>query len=209
MAPAGSRSRRKHLPHAAVALLLGAATSVPARADVTVGARAAVTVDTATFPTHFQADGQTLTLNGVGTRVVFLVVRAYATGLYLVRPAHTLDAVLASPGPKAILTDFLHDASAAQMRGESDTLHRRYCAVQACPAADQAAYDAFVASFRPVHAGETQLIVVTDAGVDISRDGASVAHIPNRLFGQNLLRSLLGPSAPTRRYRNGLLGVTD
>ena len=184
---------------------LGAALLLAAFAG---SARAAVTVDTATFPTNLQAGGQILILNGVGTRIVFLVIRAYATGLYLAQPAHTLDAVLAAPGPKAVLTNFLHAASVAQMRSESDALHRRYCAEVACPAADQAAYAAFIGSLRPARAGDTQLIVVTATGVEISHDGTPVASIPNPSFGQNLLRSLLGASAPTSRYRNGLLGVS-
>ena len=76
----------------------------------------------------------------------------------------------------------------------------------ACPAADQAAYAAFVDTLQPVRAGETQLLVVTNAGVDVFHDGVLAARIPNRSFGENLIRSLLGPTAPTAGYRDRLLG---
>ena len=189
--------------------MLAAASLAVAAMAVAAPARAVVRIDAAVFPDTLSAGGTTLALNGVGVRVVFLVVRAYATALYLKQPAHTTDAVMSGPNPKAVLTSFLHAASITQLRDESDAIHRRFCAQTTCSAADQASYAVFLAHLQPAHAGETQLIVVTDAGVDILRDNQLVVAIPNPSFGQNLLRSLLGPASPTARYRNGMLGVTD
>ena len=182
------------------AALLGAALGASPQAH------AVVKVDEAVFPDTLAAGGRTLALNGVGVRVFFHIVDAYATGLYLGQPAHTADAVIAGPNPKAVLTTFLHAATLGQVRDESEAIHRRFCAQTACSAADQASYAIFMAHLAPTHAGETQLIVVTDAGVAITRDNQPVVTIPDPSFGQNLIRSLLGPAAPTARYRRGLLG---
>lgn len=171
-------------------------------------ARAVVKVDDAVFPDTVAAGPATLALNGVGVRVFFHIVDAYATALYLARPARTVDAVMSGPNPKAMLTTFLHAASLGQIRDESEAIHRRFCAQRACTASDQASYAIFMAHLAPARAGETQMVVVTDAGVDILRDDQKVVTIPDPAFGQNLIRSLLGPAAPTARYRNGLLGVT-
>lgn len=185
---------------AAAALLVAVAT--------TGAAQAAVKVDGTVFPDTLMADGRTLALNGVGVRVFFHIVDGYATALYLARPAHTEAAVIATPNPKAVLSTFFHAASIGQVRDESAGIHRRFCAATACSASDQASYATFMSHLAPAHPGETQLIVVTDTGVDIIRDNQKILTIPDPAFGQNLIRSLLGAASPTAHYRNGLLGVT-
>ncbi len=197
---------KRHLRRLMAAFV--AAAVVAAGIGASPVARAAVKIDDAVFPDTLAAAGQTLALNGVGLRVFFHIVDGYATALYVGRPAHTQADVMSGPNPKAVLTTFFHAAALGQVRDESAAIHRRFCAQAACSASDQASYAIFMAHLAPVHAGETQLIVVTDAGVAISRDDRPVVTIPDPSFGQNLIRSLLGAAAPTARYRNGLLGVT-
>lgn len=185
-----------------------AAALLVAGIGATPAARAAVKIDDVVFPDTLAAGGRTLALNGVGVRVFFHMVDGYVTALYLGRPAHTAADVMSGANPKAVLTTFLHAASIGQVRDESEAIHRRYCAQNVCTAADQASYAIFMSHLAPAHAGETQLIVVTDAGVDITRDNQKILSIPDPAFGQNLIRSLLGTASPTARYRRGLLGVT-
>ena len=185
----------------ATALALAAIGAAPA-------ARADVKVDGAVFPDTLATGGHTLVRNGVGVRVFFHIVDGYVTALYLGQPAHTAADVMAGPNPKAVVTTFLHAASLGQVRDETETIHRRFCAHNTCSAADQASYAIFLAHLAPAHAGETELVVVTDAGVEVHRDGREIVTIPDAAFGQNMIRSLLGDAAPTGRYRRGLLGVT-
>ncbi len=172
-----------------------------------VAARADVTVDGAVFPATLAAAGQTLALNGVGVRVFFHLVDGYATALYLRAPAHTADAVLAAPAPKAIVTRFLHDASLDQIRSETQAIHRRYCAHATCADTEQAAYTLFVAHLGAVHRGDTQLILLTATGVELRRNDQPVLTIPDPAFGSGLLSSLVGDASPTGGYRRGILGA--
>ena len=172
-----------------------------------LAARADVTVDGAVFPATLAAGGQTLALNGVGVRVFFHLVDGYATALYLRSPAHTADAVLDAPDPKAIVTHFLHDASLDQIHSETQAIHRRYCAHATCADAEQAAYALFVSHLGAVHRGDTQLILLTATGVELRHNDQLVVTIPDPAFGVGLLRSLVGDASPTGGYRRGVLGV--
>ena len=159
------------------------------------------------FPPSVAVDGATLVENGAGLRVFFLVVRGYVSALYVAHAAHDVSAILAEPGPKEIRTVFLHPASAEQLHGELDRIHDAYCARASCDAAEERDYAALVAHETPVRAGDSETFLVSDQGVTISRNGTEAVEIPDPKFGAALLGSMLGPSAPTARYRNGLLGL--
>ncbi len=170
-------------------------------------ALAAASAGGVTFPPSVDEAGRTLVENGAGLRVFFLVVDGYASALYLPRPAHDLSDVLAEPGPKEIRTVFLHAASAEQLRHELARIHDTYCAHAACPASDERAYATLLSHQAPVRAGEGEQMLLTAGGVTVSRDGAPPFTIADPHFGDALLASMLGPSAPTARYRRGLLGL--
>ncbi len=158
-------------------------------------------------PPTVAVDGTTLVENGAGLRVFFLVVRGYASALYVSHVAHDASAILAEPGPKEIRTVFLHAASAEQLRNELGRIHDAYCARDARDAVEQRDYAALVAHETPVRAGDSETFLVSDQGVSVTRNGAEAVAIPDPKFGAALLLSMLGPSAPTSRYRNGLLGL--
>ena len=189
-------------PRLAALLLAVSMLGAPAHA-----AEAMPSVGGVSFPPTVAVDGTTLVENGAGLRVFFLVVRGYASALYVAHAAHDASAILAEPGPKEIRTVFLHAASAEQLRNELGRIHDAYCARAACDAVEQRDYAALVAHETPVRAGDRETFLVSDQGVSVTRNGAEAVAIPDPKFGAALLDSMLGPSAPTARYRNGLLGL--
>ncbi len=184
---------------ASVLLLL-----VSARADA-----ASRVIDGATFPDTIQADGATLALNGAAARVFFMMVDGYASSLYVRQPAHDLGTIEGEPNPKLIRTVFLHNASAAQLRTELTRIHRRYCASNACAAADDSSYQTMLDHIQAVTAGESETLLVTDRGVVVTLGAGAALQIDNPHFGVALLGSMLGESAPTERLRRGLLGLPN
>ncbi len=186
------------LPLSLAGLLLG---TLPCTAG------AATSVAGVAFPASVAVDGTKLVENGAGLRVFFLVVQGYVSALYVDHIAHDASKILAEPGPKEIRTVFLHAASAEQLRDELGRIHDRYCAHTACGADEEHNYEELVAHETPVQAGDHETILVSDRGVTVSRNGTEAVAIADPRFGAALLRSMLGPSAPTARYRNGLLGL--
>lgn len=167
---------------------------------------AGMTVGGVAFPATYPVDGRTLVLNGAGVRVFFHIVDGYATALYLPSPVHTAQGVIDAPNPKVIFTHFLHDASLARIEAEYQRIHARYCAAYACTPQADAGYRTFVAHLGPVTAGETQVLLITDQGVDVTRNGQKIVTIPDPAFGTDLVRSLVGVAAPTEGYRHALIG---
>ena len=186
------------MPLSLAGLLLGGSSST---------AGAASTIGGVAFPPSVAVDGTTLVENGAGLRVFFLVVQGYVSALYVAHVAHDASEILAQPGPKEIRTVFLHAASAGQLRGELDRIHDAYCARTTCDATEEGHYAALVAHETPVHAGDSETFIVSDRGVTVRRNGTETVAIPDPQFGAALLGSMLGPSAPTARYRKGLLGL--
>ncbi|MCQ8279222.1 chalcone isomerase family protein [Acetobacteraceae bacterium KSS8] len=170
------------------------------------GAAQARTVGGVTFPDTVQQAGQTLELNGIGKRVFALIVDGYASALYVPKPAHTAEAILAEPGPKLLYTQFLHAASVNQIRNEYKSVYNSYCSNHACSAASKQTFDKILASVQPVKSGDTASYLIDDGNLTLSINGRTVvtAHDPEYVHG--MLDSLLGAASPTAGYRNGLLG---
>lgn len=80
------------------------------------GAARAASIDGVGLPDTYQVGGQTLVLNGIGIRTLTIFkVRAYVAGLYLPQKNRDPAAIMASPGPKVVLLQFLHSASKQQV----------------------------------------------------------------------------------------------
>ncbi len=89
---------------------------------------AAVTMAGVKFEETVDVQGQRLHLNGAGIRYKF-VVRVYAAGLFVSRPAQSLAEVLAAPGPKRLSVTMLRDIDANELgklfaRGVEDNTPR-------------------------------------------------------------------------------------
>ncbi len=175
-------------------------------ATICAGTAEARTVGGVTFPDTVQQAGQTLELNGIGKRVFALIVDGYASALYVPKPAHTADAILAEQGPKLLYTQFLHSASVNQIRDEYTSVYNKYCSNHPCSAASKQTFDKVLASVQPVKSGDTASYLMDDGNLTLSVNGKTVltAHDPEYVHG--MLDSLLGAASPTSGYRNGLLG---
>lgn len=195
----GLRRSSFHIGLVLVAGLVGASSA--GHADTRVGG--------AVFPDDLKIGNTSLKLNGVGLRVFYHLVDGYATGLYVVSPAHDGKAIAEGPNPKVIYTEFLHDASLERVKDEYDSIHARYCKLYACNAQNEASYAAFTSHLAAAKRGEAQLIVVTDQGVSMQRNGVVVASIADPAFGVGLVQSLLSAAAPTEGFRDGLLGTAN
>ncbi|GBQ97512.1 hypothetical protein AA23498_2911 [Acetobacter nitrogenifigens DSM 23921 = NBRC 105050] len=172
--------------------------STPARADVKAGG--------VTFPDTFNVYGKTLHLNGVGVRVFYHLVDGYATALYLPEVARTTEAIESAPNPKVIYSVFLHGASAERMRSEYDTIHTAFCAKETCHPEQEESYKKFLGYLTAADSHATQTIVIDDTGVLLLRNNVRIGNVNDPLFGQALIKSLVGPASPTESYRNAIIG---
>ena len=80
------------------------------------------------YAPSLQSQGRTLELNGAGTRYK-AVFKVYTAGLYLEKPARSLQEIAALPGPKRISVTMLRDIDSAELgklfsRGMEDNMER-------------------------------------------------------------------------------------
>ena len=114
-------------PHWTTALLLTAALATFATHAQDRPAEATQVQGVSYAPT-LQLQGKALQLNGAGTRYK-AVFKVYTAGLYLEKPAHSLQDIAALPGPKRISVTMLRDIDSAELgklfaRGMEDNMER-------------------------------------------------------------------------------------
>ena len=90
---------------ALLALAVGAQAQTPAQTVEVAGVK---------YPPTVQVAGNTLQLNGAGTRYKF-IIKVYTAGLYLGTKTATPEAVLAMPGPKRLHVVMLRDIDANEL----------------------------------------------------------------------------------------------
>jgi hypothetical protein len=185
--------------------IISAATLAVSLAGVSATADAR-TVGGATFPDSMTVDGKTLVLSGAGKRVMFAIVDVYASALYLSQPATTVDAVLAEPDPKVLVTKYLHDASVAQTQQEYNLIYNRYCGANTCTPAGRASFEKVLAAVTASKVGQTTTYVLDNGTVTMSKDGQQVLTFHDPEYEHGMLASIVGPSSPTPGLRAGLLG---
>ena len=109
------------------ALLLAAALACPA-AQAQGTPSEPVQLHGVIYAPSLQSQGRTLELNGAGTRYK-AVFKVYTAGLYLEKPARSLQEIAALPGPKRISVTMLRDIDSAELgklfsRGMEDNMER-------------------------------------------------------------------------------------
>ena len=109
------------------ALLLAAALACPA-AQAQGTPSEPVKLHGVIYAPSLQSQGRTLELNGAGTRYK-AVFKVYTAGLYLEKPARSLQEIAALPGPKRISVTMLRDIDSAELgklfsRGMEDNMER-------------------------------------------------------------------------------------
>jgi hypothetical protein len=87
----------------ALAMPLAASAQEPAR-----------TVAGVAYPAQAGVGGQTLQLNGAGIRYK-AIFKVYTAGLYLEKPAASLQEIAALPGPKRVSVTMLREIDSAEL----------------------------------------------------------------------------------------------
>lgn len=176
-----------------LALLLLAAFPLQAREDRGVD-----------FPDTVAVDGESLVLNGVGTRTKFFF-KVYHGALYLPTPARTAEAALAMPGPKRVVLHILREIDRDSL---VDALKQGFADNQspAQLAALQPRIERFAQQFRTVTKGERVVLDFTSAGTEVTVGEDRAEPIEGEDFQRALLEVWLGEEPADGDLKRGMLG---
>ena len=179
---------------AILALPFGA---LPARAATLAGV---------TFPDTYPAGGQTLRLNGIALRsLTILRIRAYVVALYLPQPSSDPAAILASPAPKVVLMQYLHDADKARVEAEYREGEQNNCGSGGCPKSDEADFERLVATAPAVKVGDTSTFIITQQNMQVyANNKLTGTYVPD--LGRLILAGFIGAHPPDASVKAGLLG---
>ncbi len=168
----------------------------------------AATLGGVTFPDTYPAVGQTLVLNGMGLRTLTVFnVRAYAAGLYLPQKSGDARAIMASPGPKVILMQFLHAASKSQIEKQYREGEAKNCGHGECAPADEGDYEQLIAATPAAAVGDTLAYVVSSRGVRALFNNRVIGEFANPDLGLRLLAGFIGDAPPSDDLKRHLLGL--
>ena len=171
-------------------------------------AASAATLAGATLPDSYPVDGQNLVLNGIGLRTLTIFnVKVYVVGLYLPRPSHDAQQILASPGPKVILLKFLRSGSKAQVEKQYREGEARNCGNGGCAVSNQADFERLVAAAPGVNAGDTSTYIFTSRGVRVLANTRLIGDFANPDLAYHLLAGFIGANPPSQELRSSLLGL--
>ena len=158
------------------------------------------------FPDQTQADGTTLTLNGLGLRqATVLKVNVYVAALYVARPSSDASAILAAGAPAELILHFVRDVGASDItkgwnegfeknaKPELPALKERIATLNGWMT-DMKTGQRMVFGFRP------------GAGVQVSVNGVAKGTIKGDDFAKAFLSIWLGPEPPNPEIKQGLLG---
>jgi hypothetical protein len=159
-----------------------------------------------TMPDQVEAEGRTLTLNGLGVRqATALRVQVYVAGLYLERPSSDPAAIIESEQIKRMHLVFVRDVS----RDDIVDAMREGIAANAGPRATalEPQLAQLLTWLEPMQTGQSLIFTyVPQRGVLVHIDGASRGLIEGPEFAQVLFSIWLGPEPPNQGLKRGLLG---
>jgi len=171
-------------------------------------AAAAVTLAGVTLRDTFPLGGETLVLNGIALRSMTIFhVRVYVVGLYLTKPSHDAQAILASPDPKVIVMQFLHAASKEQMDKQYREGEANNCGHGECDPSDEGDFERLVAAAPAMEVGDTSTYIFTQHGMQVFANQKLIADIANRDLAYHMLAGFIGDHPPTPELRQALLGL--
>lgn len=169
---------------------------------------AAATLAGVTLPDSLPVEGQTLALNGIALRSLTIFnVKVYVAGLYLARPSHDAQQILASPGPKAIMLQFLHSGSKAEVEKEYRLGEANNCGDGSCDPADKGDFERLIAAAPAVKPGDTSTYIFTGKGVRVLANNVQIAEFANKDLALRLLSGFIGAHPPSEDLRQHLLGL--
>lgn len=170
----------------------------------------AATLEGATLPDRYTVDGQVLALNGIGLRTLTIFhIRAYVAGLYLAHLSHDAAQILASPGPKVIMLQFLRNASKEQVEKQYREGQRNNCGDGGCAPSDQSDFERLVAAAPGVSTGDRSIYVFTKNRVKVFANDRLIGDFANPDLSYHLLDGFIGAHPPSEALRSHLLGLPD
>ncbi len=160
------------------------------------------------LPDAYPAGGQTLLLNGMGIRTLTIFnVRVYVAGLYLTQKSRDARAILASPGTKVLMMQFLHKASKSDVEKQYREGEERNCGHGECAKADEADFERLVAVTPGAAVGDTLTYVFTPKGMRVLFNGTQVGEFANPDLALRVLAGFIGDKPPSEDLKKHLLGV--
>ncbi len=160
------------------------------------------------LPDTYPLAGQTLALNGLGIRTLTILrVKVYVAGLYLAQKSRDARAILASPGPKVILMQFLHAASKADIEKQYREGEAKNCGHGECAQSDQGDYERLIALTPGAAVGDTLTYVCTQRGLRVLFNNKQVAEFANPDLAVRILAGFIGNNPPSDELKASLLGA--
>ena len=168
----------------------------------------AATTGGASLPDTYPVAGQQLVLNGLGIRTVTVFnVKVYVAGLYLAQRSSDARAILASPGPKVVLLQFLHAASKADIEKHYREGEQNNCGHGGCAPADAADFERLIAATPGAAVGDTLTYVITPKSVRVLSNNRLDGEFANPDLGLRLLAGFIGETPPSEDLKRHLLGA--
>jgi chalcone isomerase-like protein len=216
--PQGTEHRQIRLkaPVRSIGMLVGIASSLILRlAPALFGCwlasnAAAATLEGVTLPDTYTVDGKSLVLNGIGLRTLtFLHINAYVAGLFLPRPSHNAEQIMASSEPKVLVLKFMRSGSKERIEKQYRNGEQANCGDGSCDRSDQADFERLVAAAPAVEAGDTSTYIFTAKGVRVLANDRLIGDFANRDLAHLLLAGFIGKHPPSPQLRRQLLGLPD
>lgn len=158
------------------------------------------------FADQVQADGATLTLNGLGLRkATFLKVKVYVGALYLPQASKDATAILKASAPKRLVLQFVRDVGGDDLSKGWDEGFENNAGGEL--AALKPRIDAFKAMMTDVKSGDTlSMQHKPGTGIEVAVKGAAKGTIKGDDFARALFAIWLGAKPPNDDLKAGLLG---
>ena len=168
----------------------------------------AASISGLSLPDTYPLAGQTLVLNGLGIRTLTIFkVKVYLAGLYVAQRSRDARAILASPGPKVVLMQFLHKASKEDVEKQYREGEAKNCGHGECNPSDKSDFERLIALTPGAAVGDTLAYVCTQRGLRVLFNNKPVADIANPDLATRILAGFIGNNPPSEDLKARLLGV--
>ncbi len=175
---------------------------------VLAGPGRAASVSGLSLPDTFPLAGQTLVLNGLGIRALTIFkVKVYLAGLYVAQRNRDARAILASPGPKVIVMQFLHKASKEDVEKQYREGEAKNCGHGECAPSDKDDFERLIALTPAAVVGDTLTYICTQRGLRVLFNNKQVGDIANPDLATRILAGFIGSNPPSEDLKAQLLGA--
>jgi len=163
-------------------------------------------LDGVTMGDKIKVDGNSLVLNGMGTRkATIFKVKVYVAGLYVQTPSQNSEELLASNQIKRVEMHFVHDVPATKLVSGWNESFEKNCKTN-CEEM-KPALAKLTALMLDIQKGDKLSFTFFPKYVDVSIKNQAPTRIENTEYGRLLLQSWIGQNPPNQDLKDGLLGL--